>query len=200
MELVVEAAEVVCDAAEVAVVREAEFVVAEVEEDSAVVDDSEESVVDESEDPVVAVEAEDSLAVVDSWEASVELDDFSLQTTWSGVETPAEEQICLAYWTAWVWASLSQAETRQHAMPLRKSAFLQIQAMSSCPQPAIEVPVVNWVTQPVYDCVSVQLLLTVVVVEDEIEMQQLHQAERGLFFDGPWSWNLFMYGCEELLL
>lgn len=34
-------------------------------------------------------------------------------------------------------------------MPLRKSAFLQIQAMSSCPQPAIEVPVVNWVTQPV---------------------------------------------------
>lgn len=34
-------------------------------------------------------------------------------------------------------------------MPLRKSAFLQMQAMSSCPQPAMEVPVVNWVTQPV---------------------------------------------------
>lgn len=100
LELVVEAAEeVVCCAAEVAVVREAELVVAgpEVEDSAAVVDDSEESVVDESEDPVVAVEEEDSLAVVDSWEASVELlDDFSLQTTESGVETPAEEQICLA--------------------------------------------------------------------------------------------------------
>lgn len=99
LELVVEAAEeVVCCAAEVAVVREAELVVAGPEvEDSAVVDDSEEPVVDESEDPVVAVEEEDSLAVVDSWEASVELlDDFSLQTTESGVETPAEEQICLA--------------------------------------------------------------------------------------------------------
>lgn len=97
-ELVVEAAEVVCCAAEVAVVREAELVVAGPEvEDLAVVEDSEESVVDESEDPVVAVEEEDSLAVVDSWEASVELlDDFSLQTTESGVETPAEEQICLA--------------------------------------------------------------------------------------------------------
>lgn len=56
-------------------------------------------------------------------------------------------------------------------MPLRKSAFLQMQAISSCPQPAIEVPVVNWVTQPVYDGVSVQFLLTVVVAKDEVQVQ-----------------------------
>lgn len=56
-------------------------------------------------------------------------------------------------------------------MPLRKSAFLQMQAMSSCPQPAIEVPVVNWVTQPVYDGVSVRFLLTAVVVKDEVEVR-----------------------------
>lgn len=46
-----------------------------------------------------------------------------------------------------------------------------MQAISSCPQPAIEVPVVNWVTQPVYDGVSVQFLLTVVVAKDEVQVQ-----------------------------
>lgn len=154
--LVCEVEAAVCEAAvveEPPVVREAEFVVAGAAEEelSAAVVSDDSAVLEESEEPVVAVVAESSVAVAD-WVAddSAALDDeFSLQTTLSGVETPAEEQICLAYWTAWSWPSLSHAEVRQQAMPLRKSAFLQMQAMSSCPQPAMELPVVNLVTQPV---------------------------------------------------
>lgn len=145
--LVCEAEEAVCEAlvTEEAVVREAEFVVAAAEEElSVAVVSEEDSAVVDSEEPVVAVEEESSVAVADS----VALDDeFSLQTTLSGVETPAEEQICLAYLTAWACPSLSHAEARQQAMPLRKSSFLQMQAMSSWPQPAMDVPVVYLVTQ-----------------------------------------------------
>lgn len=145
--LVCEAEEAVCEAlvAEEPVVREAEFVVAGAEEELSAAVVSDDSAVVDSEEPVVAVVEESSVAVADS----VALDELSLQTTSSGVETPAEEQICLAYLTAWAWPSLSHAVVRQQAMPLRKSAFLQMQAMSSCPQPAMEVPVVNLVTQPV---------------------------------------------------
>lgn len=55
-----------------------------------VVDESEDPEVDESEDPVVLLEPELPVAVPDpAW-----LEELSLQTTWSGVVTPAEEQIC----------------------------------------------------------------------------------------------------------
>lgn len=149
MVLVCEAEAAVCEVpvAEEPVVREAEFVVAGAEEElSAVAVSDDSAVLDSEEAPVVAVEDESSLVAVAD---SVALDEFSLQTTLSGVETPAEEQICLAYLTAAAWPSLSHAEVRQQAMPLRKSAFLQMQAMSSCPQPAMDVPVVYLVTQPV---------------------------------------------------
>lgn len=95
-ELVVEAADFVADPVVVfaeepveAAVVEPELVEAGAEEESAeVVDESEDPVVDESEDPVVLLEAE--LSVADSaW-----LEELSLQTTWSGVFTPAVEQIC----------------------------------------------------------------------------------------------------------
>lgn len=118
----------------------------EVDEESvAVVDESEDPVVDESEESVVLLEAELSDAVADPV-----CEELSLHTTVSGVLTPAEEQICWANETALSWSDLLQASARQHAMPLRKSAFLQMHPMSSCWQPPIAVPVVNLVTQPVY--------------------------------------------------
>lgn len=120
----------------------------EVEEDESedpVVDESEDLVVDESEDSVVLLEAELSDAVADPV-----CEELSLHTTVSGVFTPAEEQICWANETALSWSDLLQASARQHAMPLRKSAFLQMHPMSSCWQPPIAEPVVNLVTQPVY--------------------------------------------------
>lgn len=134
-----------------AAVVEPELVEAGAEEESAaVVDESEDAVVDESEDEsedsVVLLEAELSEAVAEpAW-----LEELSLHTTWSGVVTPAEEQICWANETALSWSDLLQASARQHAMLLRKSAFLQMHPMSSCWQPPIAAPVVNLVTQPVY--------------------------------------------------
>lgn len=97
-ELVVVAADFVADPVVVfaeepvgAAVVEPEPVEAGAEEESAaVVDESEDLVVDESEDSVVLLEAELSDAVAEP----VWLEELSLQTTWSGVLTPAEEQIC----------------------------------------------------------------------------------------------------------
>lgn len=115
------------------------------EESEAVEDEPEDPVVDESEEPVVLLEAELSAAVADPV-----CEELSLHTTVSGVVTPAVEQICWAYEMALSWSDLLQASARQHAMPLRKSAFLQMHAMSSCWQPPIAVPVVNLRTQVLY--------------------------------------------------
>lgn len=97
-ELVVVAADFVADPVVVfaeepvgAAVVEPEPVEAGAEEESAAeVDESEDLVVDESEDSVVLLEAELSDTVAEP----VWLEELSLQTTWSGVLTPAEEQIC----------------------------------------------------------------------------------------------------------
>lgn len=125
-----------------------EPVVALVADEDVVVESA--AVVEESDEPVVAEEAEDSEWVEDSDGLDDDEDEaFWLQTTWSGVLTPAEEQICLAYCTAWAWSALLHAELRQQAMFSRNSAFLQMQPMSSCWQPAIWEPVVNWATQGV---------------------------------------------------
>ena len=74
--------------------------------------------------------------------AAVVVVESFLQTTESGVWTPSEPQIFLAYLTAASLPAASQALSRQQAMPLRKSSFLQTQAMSSCLQPAILLPTV----------------------------------------------------------
>lgn len=121
------------------------------EEPVLVEDESEDPVVDESEESVVLLEAELSDAVEDPV-----CEELSLHTTLSGVLTPAVEQICWANETALSWSDLLQAPARQQAMPLRKSAFLQMHPMSSCWQPPIAVPVVNLVTQAVYFSVDTQ--------------------------------------------
>lgn len=127
----------------------------EAEEDPVVVEDeSEDAVVDESEEAVVLVEEELSEAVADPV-----CEELSLHTTLSGVLTPAVEQICWANETAVSWSDLLQAPARQQAMPLRKSAFLQMQAMSSCWQPPIAEPVVNLRTQALYFSVDTQLVV-----------------------------------------
>jgi hypothetical protein len=160
-ELVVVAADFVADpvvegAEELvgAVVVEPESVELGAEEESvAVEDESEDPVVEESEESVVLLEAELPDAVAELSDAVADPvceEELSLHTTVSGVVTPAEEQICWANETALSWSDWLQAPAKQHAMPLRKSAFLQMHPMSSCWQPPMAVPVVNLVTQPVY--------------------------------------------------
>lgn len=69
------------------------------------------------------------------------------QTTSSGVSTPWAEQIWRAYSTAASWPASSHVSATQQAMSLRKFSLPQMQAMSSCWQPAICWPEVNWLTQ-----------------------------------------------------
>lgn len=65
-----------------------------------------------------------------------------LQTTSSGTVTLAAEQICWAYLTAAALPVASHWPSRQQAMPLRKSALLQMHLTSIALQPAIPSPVV----------------------------------------------------------
>lgn len=67
-----------------------------------------------------------------------------LHSTLSGTSTPEPLHSLVANWTVFSWSSLSQPSARQQAMSLRKSLFLQKQAMSPVLQPPM---VVNLETQ-----------------------------------------------------
>jgi hypothetical protein len=118
-----------------------------------------EEIEDATDDALAATEVVDAVAA-EAAEVAVaaalpEEADDELQTTASGTVTPWVVQNDLAKATACAWSDALHAPARQHAMPLRKPALLHMHLASRLPQPPMEEPEVNCVTQ---DCCLVILV------------------------------------------